>query len=257
MEGNKTLMIKANDTDVIVIAISTLPSLQELGLEKMWIAFGQEIHLRWIPIHYIVSTIGPQKASGILFFHAFSGCDVVSAFRGKGKKSAWLTWNVCNEVSNVFKQLSKYPPTVGDDDLEMLEKFVVIMYDRSSTAIYVNDARLELFARKQRSYKAIPPTRAALLEHSKRAAYQAGCIWSQSTVCKPETQSPADWGWIQQGEVWKICWSSLNKLPRIDQMRLQEGMSWQLQMLSLRPHLHSSVQLHMPGLIGTLINVSY
>lgn len=59
MEGNKTLMIKANDTDVIVIAISTLPSLQELGLEKMWIAFGQEIHLRWIPIHYIVSTIGP------------------------------------------------------------------------------------------------------------------------------------------------------------------------------------------------------
>ena len=82
------------------------------------------------------------------------------------------------------------------------------------------------------SYKAIPPTRAALIEHSKLAAYQAGCtcIWSQSTVCQPETQSPADWGWIQ-GEVWKICWSSLNKLPRIDQMRLQEGMSWQLQML--------------------------
>uniref|UniRef100_H3AU70 Uncharacterized protein n=1 Tax=Latimeria chalumnae TaxID=7897 RepID=H3AU70_LATCH len=83
MEGNKVLMIDANDTGVVVIAISVLSSLKELGLEKMWIAFGQ-----WIPINDIVSTIGHVKASGIPFFHAFSGCDV-SAFHGKGKKSAW------------------------------------------------------------------------------------------------------------------------------------------------------------------------
>uniref|UniRef100_H3A078 Uncharacterized protein n=1 Tax=Latimeria chalumnae TaxID=7897 RepID=H3A078_LATCH len=85
MEGNKVLMIDANGTGVVVIAISVLASLKELGLEKMWIAFGQGK----IPIHDIVSTIGPVKASGIPFFHAFSGCDVVSAFHGKGKKSAW------------------------------------------------------------------------------------------------------------------------------------------------------------------------
>ena len=35
MEGHKVFMIKANDTDIIVIAISTLPSLQEFGLEKL------------------------------------------------------------------------------------------------------------------------------------------------------------------------------------------------------------------------------
>ncbi len=55
MEGYQTLMIKANDTDVVVIAISILPSLQELGLQKLWIAFGQGKHLKWIPIHDIVS----------------------------------------------------------------------------------------------------------------------------------------------------------------------------------------------------------
>ncbi len=50
----------------------------------------------------IVATIGPEKTSGILFFHAFTGCDVVSAWiRGKGKKSAWQTWNVCNDASSV------------------------------------------------------------------------------------------------------------------------------------------------------------
>lgn len=216
-EGKKVLMIKANDTDVVVIAISTLPSLQELGLQKFWLAFGQGVYLRWIPIHELVDTIGPEKTNGMLFFHAFSGCDIVSAFRGKAKLSAWQTWNVCNEVSDVFSQLSKYPPTLDDDALETLERFVVTMYDRSSTATRVNDARLELFARKQRSFDSIPPTQAALLEHAKRAAYQAGVIWSQATVSQPETQSPGNWGWIQEADVWKIFWSTLPPVATICQ----------------------------------------
>ena len=106
MEGNQTLMIKANDTDVVVVAVSILPSLQELGLQKLWIAFGQGKHLKWIPIHDIVSVIGPEKTSGILYFHAFTSCDVVSAFHGKGKKSAWHTWNVCNDASMSSKNLA-------------------------------------------------------------------------------------------------------------------------------------------------------
>ena len=76
----------------------------------------------------------------------------------------------------------------------------------------VNDARLELFARKQRSFDSIPPTKAALLEHSKRAVYQSGVIWSQSAVSQPETQSPQYWDWIQEAYKWKIFW---NALPRI------------------------------------------
>ena len=36
--------------------------------------------------------------------------------------------------------------------LEILEKVVVTMYDRSSIVTCVNDALLELFAHKQRSY---------------------------------------------------------------------------------------------------------
>ena len=88
-EGCKVLVIKANDTDVAIIAIATLPSLQELGLQKLLVAFGQGSHLIGIPIHDIVTTFGPEKTNGILFFHAFSGCvinafsvcDIVFAFR--------------------------------------------------------------------------------------------------------------------------------------------------------------------------------
>ena len=61
------------------ISPSILPSLQELGLQKWWVAFGQGSHLIWIPIHDIVTTIALEKANGILFLHAFSGC-VFNAF---------------------------------------------------------------------------------------------------------------------------------------------------------------------------------
>jgi len=138
-------------------------------------------------------------------FHAFTGCDNVSAFRGKGKKSAWQTWDVCPEASDVFSKLSCYPTDVEEDDTVMLEKFVVTIYDRSSSTVAVDDARLELFARKQRSYDAIPPTGATLVQHIRHATYQAACIWSRALVCQPEEESRAEWGWKQEGD----CWSTL------------------------------------------------
>ena len=62
----------------------------------------------------------------MLFFHAFTGCNVVSAFRGNWKKSAWQTWDVCDEASGVFSKLSQYPPVVDVEGLETLEKLVVV-----------------------------------------------------------------------------------------------------------------------------------
>ena len=83
------------------------------------------------------------------------------------------------------------PEKVSDDDLQKLENFVVLMYDRSSEASCVNEARLDLFARKQRTYYAIPPTRATLREHAKRAAYQGGVIWGQPVRRLSQIQKPA------------------------------------------------------------------
>ena len=179
------MLVKASDTDILVIAISVLSTLQVIGMQQLWIAFGQGRNMRWIPAHELYRSVGPEKGRGITCLHAFTGCDVVSAFRGKGKKSAWQTWDVCAEASDVFARLSQYPPTVNDNEMDILEKFVVIMYDRSSTATCVNNARLDMFARKQRPYEAIPPTRSALLQHVKRAAYQTGCVWMEPISTAP------------------------------------------------------------------------
>ena len=109
--------------------------------------------------------------------------------------------------------MSCYPTDVEEDDTVMLKKFVVTMYDRSSSTVAVDNARLELSARKQRSYDAIPPTRAALVQHIRRAtsseARLEACIWSRALVCQPEEDSPAEWGWKQERDCWSILWSAL------------------------------------------------
>lgn len=125
----------------------------------------------------------------MLFFHAFVGCDVVSAFRGNGKNNCMTFWSKL-----FFSKLSKYPLVVSEHSQIILEMFVITMHDRSSPTADIDDARLFSFARKQRSYESIPPTRGALVDHTERAAYNAGCIWGQATICKIVNESPGDCG---------------------------------------------------------------
>ena len=69
-----------------------------------------------------------------------------------------------------------FPLVIRDEDMNILQKFVITLYGRSSPATGVDEVRLDLFARKQKSNDAIPPTRADMVQHTKRAAYQVGSI---------------------------------------------------------------------------------
>ena len=78
------------------------------------------------------------------------------------------------------------------DAMPVLERFVVLMYDRTSQCQRVNDVRKVLFAQKGRTLENIPPTADALLQHAKRVAYQAGHCWGQCLVSVPELPSPGE-----------------------------------------------------------------
>lgn len=84
----KVIKVKANDTDAVVIAISLLQALQQLGVQQLWVAFGQRQNLEWVPVHDLCCILA-EKNKETFFFHTFTGCSVVSAFHGKGRKSAW------------------------------------------------------------------------------------------------------------------------------------------------------------------------
>ena len=98
----------------------------------------------------------------------------MSFFNTRGKKTAWQTWKAFEEVTSTFLALSTGPADISDAQVAVLERFTILLYDRTSNKEDISEARQELFAKKGRAMDAIPPTQAALLQHIKRAVYRGG-----------------------------------------------------------------------------------
>ena len=98
-----------------------------------------------------------------------------SAFVGHGNKTAWVAWNSLPELTDALLRLACAPTEIPEHSMQAIERFVILMYDRTSTCTDVNKARKKLFA-KRSSVQGIPPTRAALEQLVKRAACLPG--WS-------------------------------------------------------------------------------
>ena len=221
-QGFNRVMIRTVDTDVMVIAISTF---QQLGISELWIAFGTGKNFRYVPIHDIVKELGPTRAGSLIAFHAFTGCDQTSSFAGRGKNTAWATWKVFEEITPAFVALSSMPTEDRlKDMMPEIERFVTLMYDRTSTCTTVNEARKDLFTRKGRSIETIPPTYGALLEHTKRVAYQAGYCWGQTLTPNPTLPSPAEWGWARSANgQWQPYWTMLPEASKAIQQLIKCG----------------------------------
>ena len=207
MEGNSKVSIRTVDTDVVVLAIK---AVECLGIPELWVAFGVGESFRLIATHEIANALGPQRCMALPMFHAFTGCDTVSYFGGKGKKTAWKVWMAFNDVTEAFCDLANKPSSINDESINLLERFIVLLYDITSNEHSVNKARQQLFTKKGRTIDGLPPTKAALIEHAKRAAYQAGHVWGQMLVTDPDLPSPGDWGW-KKNETggWDVQWTLL------------------------------------------------
>ena len=196
------ILIRTVDTDVVVLAVAFL---QKLDVEELWIAFGVGKHLRYLPIHKI--TLNTEQCEGLPFFYALAGCDTVSFFSGKGKKTAFQAWKCYPESTEVFRTLSTPQAMLSDEQLRILEWFKVLMYNQTTPHQDVNKTRQFMFSQGTRSIESIPPRQAALEKHIKRAAYQAGQVWGQALVSIQEL--PAEWGWHLCSDGWKPIWTTL------------------------------------------------
>ena len=58
---------------------------------------------------------------------------------------------------------------------------VIIMYSKSCGASRVDGASHHLFSKGTKSLENLPPTKAALIQHTKRALLQASFKWNKAT----------------------------------------------------------------------------
>ena len=110
-------MITTIDTDVVVLAVS---KMQDIVVDELWIAFGTGKHFRYLAIHDVAAQLGAERAKALPMLRALTGCDTVSLFSGKGKRTAWDTWSVFPAITDVLADLSSVPESIPDNYMPLI-----------------------------------------------------------------------------------------------------------------------------------------
>ena len=75
---------------------------------------------------------------------------------GAEKRTAWDVWRVFPELTPVLRVLKASPKEITDDCMSVLERFVFLLYDCTSSLVKVNEVRQELFSKMSRNQTASP-----------------------------------------------------------------------------------------------------
>jgi len=161
-KGASSIYIKTVDTDVVIILTGIYFSLLgEHPNMDLWVAFGVGTHYKEIHINSIAEELGREKSMAMPMFHSFTGCDTTSQFFNKGKKSAWEAWKSYPDVTEAFKAIATEPfmdLTLESDVFKLLERYVCVLYDRTTDEESVDEVRQELFCSRSIGMENLPPT---------------------------------------------------------------------------------------------------
>ena len=163
--GSRQVLIRSGNTDVVI----AVAAFKEIKAEEIWVAFGTGTNFRYMPIREIVTFLNLRMCASLPFF---TPLQVTTQFlHFAGKRTAWETWNIYLDVTHAFEELLQMPDQVSDNSMALIERFVVLMYSKTSEIDEVNEARKQFFTLKSRSLENIPPTQTALVQHIKRTTY--------------------------------------------------------------------------------------
>ena len=140
-----------------------------------------------------------------------------SSLTGKGKCKAWDAWLNSpkrDELTKVFKELGNQPKEVTSAHMERIVEYFQILYGFDST--FAAD-RLNKFRKStDGDLRKLAPSKQALLQHTKRACFQAGYVWKES-IEDLFLPSPTLWGWLfDEVHGFGPCWLSSNSSCDLD-----------------------------------------
>ena len=157
---------KTVDTDVLVLVTAAFHSLHML--RELWIDFGVNKHHQYSSTHEITEALGKKKEA-LPFFHAFTGCDTLSFSNGIGKKKTWETSKVLPSLSKTFQELANFSDLLSFA-MHEVERFVVILYSRTSECKFVKEARNKIFV-SGRQIENIPPSTRCINPNIRKEQY--------------------------------------------------------------------------------------
>ena len=197
---HNAIIIISEDTDVIVLALAFFRNIGDI-----YIRCGTRNRTRYIDISKLGSCLGQNICNSLIGLHAFTGCDTVSAFGGKGKVSA-LKLVMNQEIyQNALSQLGTQW-RLSVELFLLLQKFTCDIYASKIDITNVNDLRYQLFrSRKGIESWQLPPCENCLHLHALRANYQAS-IWRKCLEQHPDIPSPDDHGWAIEDGLLVIKW---------------------------------------------------
>ena len=185
------VVIQSPDTDVLLPCVT---DNDEIECDELWFRTGVKDHLRYIPAHKIAAGVGPLMCKGLPAFQALTGCDSTSALSRVGKKKAWKII-VNSKVHQQHLVCVGQSPDVDSVTARKAEAFICSLYNVSNRIpTSADEARYVLFCQKAESNLQLPPTSESLLQHIKRANYQA-YVWRKALVPLQDLTTLTGNGW--------------------------------------------------------------
>ena len=130
--------------------------MAQLGVEVYNRVHSTQLKQR-LAAHEIAAGLGPEKACTLPVFHALTGCDTVSSFVGHGKKTAWAVWAMFPELTHALLKLSSPPNDIPQEVMATIERFIILLYDQTSTCTEIDTARRKLFAKRPMCNQSLQP----------------------------------------------------------------------------------------------------
>ena len=159
--GSKSVVIVSEDTDVFLLCLAC----QEFLSADVVLKCGDKNRVRYLDICNLTNAIGRDMCQALLGMHAFTGCDTVSAFFGKGKAKALRILQTDSNYRDTFKKLGQ-EWILSEDNFKQLEAFTCVLYDNiNSGKRTVNELRYKLFVAKRGEVELaqLPPCRDCML----------------------------------------------------------------------------------------------
>ena len=202
-------MISSEDTDVFVLCLA----FEDFVPATIYLKCGTLTRTRYISITNVVQ----RHASGICQclpgLHAFTGCDSVSAFSGKGKLTALKLAKRSPAFQELFQQLG-VEWELSRELFMSLQEFTCLMYSSNPGTKDVNELRYHLFCARKGELESnqLPPCQDTLQKHCERANYQSA-VWRRSLESSPAIPSPIGSGWCLDDGKLAIDWMTGEPAP--------------------------------------------